>query len=54
MTPRLFKNLWTPEAMHFYHLEFDGSRSGDFEVVRTEGKDTIKLKGGFRDSSSKI
>jgi len=28
--------------MHIYHLEFDGSRSGGLEFVRTEGKDTVK------------
>jgi hypothetical protein len=54
MTPRLFENLWTPEAMHIYHLDFDGSRSGCLEVVKTEGKDAIKLTGGFRNSSPKI
>jgi len=54
MTPRLFESLWTPEARHTYHFEFDGSRSDALDVVRTEGKDTIKPKGGFRNSSLKI
>jgi len=42
MTPRLFEIFRTPKAMRIYHLEFDGSRSGGSEVLRTEGKDVVK------------
>jgi hypothetical protein len=54
MTPRLFESLWTTEARHIYHFEFDESRSGSLDVVRTERKDTIKPTGGFRNSFLKI
>jgi hypothetical protein len=54
VTSRLFENLWTPDTVCIYHVEFDGIQSRRLASVTIEGNDTIKLTGGVRNSSPKI